>query len=67
MVDKRIFNDFAINDADIEQQVQDALGTNDEADMVVMIEKQSVTLSRDPFLKGPLSIISVMMLLLKSD
>ena len=52
MVDKRIFNEFEIDEENIELQVQQALGTNDENDMVGMIDKTVSNFEPGSILKG---------------
>ena len=52
MVDKRIFNEFEIDEESIELQVHQALGTNNENDMVGMIDKTVSNFEPGSILKG---------------
>ncbi|KPK74039.1 MAG: hypothetical protein AMJ79_14790, partial [Phycisphaerae bacterium SM23_30] len=52
MVDKRIFRDFEIDEQNIEQEVQKALGTNNDSDMVGMIDKTVSNFEPGSILKG---------------
>ncbi len=52
MVDKRIFGDFEIDEQNIEDEVQKALGTSNDIDMAGMIDKTVSNFEPGTILKG---------------